>query len=132
MPDYGCVSSNGCYDTKACSGGLDNGILCAADGDCSDEEGTCTQTSEVCGGGPSNGTACTANSECEVVVACMSPKSEKNPRDDEQQSEHWTHVFQQSVKDPVGHIKPDHEGDAHSVIEAGHPEIVFQVAPIEW
>ncbi len=70
MPDRGCISSNGCYDTQACSGGLSEGILCAADADCLDEVGTCAVTGSACGGGPSSGTACTASSECEVAVSC--------------------------------------------------------------
>ncbi len=72
MPDRGCIRSSGgsCFDTKACSGGLDEGNLCANGGDCSDDVGTCAQTGQVCGGGPNSGAGCTIPSDCEVTVSC--------------------------------------------------------------
>jgi hypothetical protein len=69
MPNYGCISSNGCFSAQICSGGLDEGTLCVNDGDCTDDVGICSFTSATCSGGP-NTCPGLLDSECEVPVSC--------------------------------------------------------------
>jgi len=69
MPNYGCISSNGCYSAEICSGGLDEGTLCVIDDDCTDDVGICSVTSATCSGGP-NTCPGLLDSECEVPVSC--------------------------------------------------------------